>query len=219
MAKLQAESYIGDTVAIARRYQAASRHEVIVQSEPDGGLYDAMNKGLQKATGDYVLFLNAGDRLHAADTLSMVAHATEDCEAGVIYGDTDIMDAEGNFLRHRRLSPPEKLKWQDFKKGMLVCHQAFFASVRLARECPYRMQFRYSADFDWCIRLMRLAEQRNFPLVNAHMVVADYLDGGMTVKNHRRSLLERLIIMSQHYGWVTTARMHLWFVVRAIIKK
>ena len=46
-----------DTVRIAEQYKAKSPHEVIIQSEPDKGLYDAMNKGLQKATGDYLVFL------------------------------------------------------------------------------------------------------------------------------------------------------------------
>ena len=50
-----------DTLAIALQYQEQSRHQVVIQSEPDRGLYDAMNKGLQKATGDYLVFLNAGD--------------------------------------------------------------------------------------------------------------------------------------------------------------
>ncbi len=67
-----------ETVGMAKRYAALSAemetgHEVVVSSELDHGLYDAMNKGLQRATGDYVLFLNAGDSFPANDTLELVA--------------------------------------------------------------------------------------------------------------------------------------------------
>ena len=66
-----------NTVQMARDYQAFSDkaengHTVLIQSEPDKGLYDAMNKGLQKATGTYIVFLNAGDRFPDTETLDKV---------------------------------------------------------------------------------------------------------------------------------------------------
>ena len=117
------------TLALAEQYreestEKAASHEVVIQSEPDHGIYDAMNKGLQKATGDYVLFLNAGDTLPATDTLELVMDKADD-GVGVLYGNTDVVDGEGNFLYHRRLQPPERLSWRSFRQGMLVCHQAF----------------------------------------------------------------------------------------------
>lgn len=129
-------------------------HKVI--SEPDKGLYDAMNKGIKLATGDYLCFLNAGDELHEDDTLQLMVHSlTEPTLPDVIYGDTAIVDEEGHFLHMRRLSPPENLNWKSFKEGMLVCHQAFFARRDLIE--PYNLHYRFSADFDWCIRIMKKA--------------------------------------------------------------
>lgn len=194
---------------------------MIVVSEKDRGLYDAMNKGIQKATGDYLVFLNAGDVFPSPDTLELVASSVGDGEElpGVLYGNTDIVDDKGHFLRHRRLQPPERLTWRSFRQGMLVCHQAFYARTDLAKANPYNMQYRFSADVDWCIRVMKAAERQGLPLRNVEAVVVNYLDGGMTVKNHRASLRERFRLMRHHYGLLPTLAMHAWFVLRSALKK
>lgn len=194
---------------------------MIVVSEKDRGLYDAMNKGIQKATGDYLVFLNAGDVFPSPDTLELVASSVGDGEElpGVLYGNTDIVDDKGHFLRHRRLQPPERLTWRSFRQGMLVCHQAFYARTDLAKANPYNMQYRFSADVDWCIRVMKAAERQGLPLRNVDAVVVNYLDGGMTVKNHRASLRERFRLMRHHYGLLPTLAMHAWFVLRSALKK
>lgn len=196
-------------------------HEVRVKSEPDRGLYDAMNKGIQRATGQYVLFLNAGDTFPSADTLELVAESVGEGEEppAVLYGDTDVVDDDGRFLRHRRLSPPRRLTWRSFMKGMLVCHQAFYARTDLAKATPYDLHYRFSADVDWCIRIMRLARRRRLPMRNVGAVVVNFLDGGMTTTNHRASLKERFHVMAHHYGFVPTVLMHVWFVVRSVFKK
>lgn len=196
-------------------------HEVRVKSEPDRGLYDAMNKGIQRATGQYVLFLNAGDTFPSADTLELVAESVGEGEEppAVLYGDTDVVDDDGSFLRHRRLSPPRRLTWRSFMKGMLVCHQAFYARTDLAKVTPYDLHYRFSADVDWCIRIMRLARRRRLPMRNVGAVVVNFLDGGMTTTNHRASLKERFHVMAHHYGFVPTVLMHVWFVVRSVFKK
>ena len=207
-----------DTLHIAQRYQQDSSHQIIIQSEPDKGLYDAMNKGLQKATGDYIVFLNAGDTLYAPDTIETVAIralASTPLPA-VIYGDTAITDSEGNFLHLRRHRPPEKLSWQSFRQGMLVCHQAFYARLDIAQRIPYDLTFRHSADVDWCIRVMKEAERLQLPLTNTHAILANFEEGGNTTQNHRESLKERFRVMARHYGTLTTILLHLWFVIRRI---
>jgi len=217
------------TVAIAERYKAASRHEVVIQSEPDKGLYDAMNKGLLKATGDYLVFLNAGDTLYAPDTIETVVRCVQQPpllleRAGgeapaVIYGDTAITDAEGNFLHLRTHRPPEQLTWKSFKQGMLVCHQAFYVLTALARQIPYNLQYRHSADVDWCIRIMREAERQQLALVNTHAILANFEEGGDTTQHHRDSLKERFSVMAHHYGLCQTLILHGWFILRAVVRR
>lgn len=239
-----------NTVAIAEAYAAKSKHKVVISSEPDRGLYDAMNKGLQRATGDYIIYMNAGDCFPQPDTLSHVAKAatvtevstsdsnSQPLSAGpdsaqpnsafgirqsaipaVLYGDTNWTDNDGNYIGKRNHSAPAKLSWRSFKHGMLVCHQAFYARLDIARKFPYDLQYRHSADIDWCIRVMKEAEVQSLPLVNVNEVVANYQREGQTTANHKASLKERYRIMCKYYGTPTTILMHIWFVIRGIIRK
>lgn len=223
---------VDDTLRHVRIYEKESserqpEHRVRVVSEPDDGLYDAMNKGLRMATGDYVCFLNAGDTLPDGGTLALIernACLNAVQEGGgrlpaVVFGDTDWVDNEGRFLRHRRLGAPERLTWRSFRHGMLVCHQAFYARTDVAKGTPFDTSYRYSADVDWCIRVMKAAERLRLGLVNVHAVVAHYQMEGTTTANHRASLFERFSVMRRHYGLFGTAAMHVWFVIRAIVKK
>ena len=205
---------------IARSNAAENGHQIQVSSEPDKGIYDAMNKGLRSMTGDYVCYLNAGDFLPTTDTASRIAQQVEASgnTPAVLYGDTDIVDGEGQFLHHRRLAPPENLTWKSFRQGMLVCHQAFYARTDFAIATPYDMQYRYSADVDWCIRVMKAAAKENEPMLNLHMVVANYTQEGQTTLHHRESLLERYRVMEHHYGRVQTFLLHCWFAVRSLLK-
>lgn len=213
-----------NTLSLANAYaeqEKGNSHTIIVTSEPDKGLYDAMNKGICRANGDYIIFLNAGDVFASEDTLKNVARQLEDLPSlpGVVYGNTDIVDSNGKFLRQRRLQPPEKLSWRSFMNGMLVCHQSFYARTDIAKTNLYDMKYRLSADVDWCIRVMKESAKQKLQLHNTHLTLCSYLDGGMSVKNHRASLMERFAIMHSHYGLITTIAMHLWFVVRGIVKK
>ena len=199
------------TLDIINRYR---EHIHTLVSEPDKGLYDAMNKGIRLATGDYLCFLNAGDELHEDDTLQLMVHSITGTELpDVLYGETAIVDEEGHFLRMRRLSAPENLNWKSFKDGMLVCHQAFFPRRELAE--PYDLRYRFSADFDWCIRIMK----KSHTLHNTHLTLIDYLNEGVTTRNHRASLHERFRIMCRHYGYLSTLVRHAWFALRLLLKK
>lgn len=197
-------------------------HAIVLIREPDNGLYDAMNKAIQQAKGDYILFLNAGDSFHDAEVLQQVAKQIEERynpnrRPAVIYGETDLVDREGRFLRHRRLKAPECLTARSFLQGMLVCHQSFYVRCDIARREIYDLRYHFSADYDWCIRVLKRAERRELARHNTHLILTDYLAEGMTTRNHRRSLMERFRLMAHHYGWPAAIAAHCWFVLRAVI--
>jgi len=169
------------------------REEVsILLSEKDNGIYDAMNKGLAAATGDYVLFLNSGDELYEDMTLEKVFSSAEN--ADIYYGETKLIDEERNILGDRRHRIPKRFDWKSFRYGMNICHQAIYVKRSIAE--PYDLQYQLSADIDWVIRAAKKANK----IVNVNQYVAKYLVGGMTQKRHRQSLKERYAIFKKYYG-------------------
>ena len=178
-------------------------------SESDNGIYDAMNKGFSVATGDYVCFLNAGDSFKTSSILANLAEVIESKDLpDIIYGETDLVNSDGEVISARRLKAPEKLTWKSFRMGMLVCHQAFIVKRDIAPE--YDLQYRFSSDFDWCIRCMRISKTT----VNSKLRLINYQYEGMTTVNRKASLKERYDIMCKYYGTFVTMNLHIWFAVR-----
>lgn len=177
------------TLDVIRQYSGRISNWI---SEPDKGIYDAMNKGLALASGDYVLFMNSGDEIYAPDTVENVFACAD--HADIYYGETEMYDANGHSLGLRRHRTPEKFTWRSFRYGMSISHQAIY--IRRAIAGMYDLQYRLSADIDWIIRAARKADK----IVNTHLLVAKYLVGGMSKKYHRQSLKERFNIFTKHYG-------------------
>lgn len=169
-------------------------------SEPDKGIYDAMNKGLTMATGDYVLFMNSGDELYAPETVASVFATANN--ADIYYGETEMINDKGEGLGQRRHKAPESFTWRSFKYGMSVSHQAIYIKRSLVD--PYDPQYQLSADIDWIIRAAKKAKT----IVNVNQYVAKYLVGGMSKAKHRQSLQERFDIMKRYYGLLPTVFNH-----------
>lgn len=201
------------TIEIIRNAAADSEH-IIYKSEPDKGIYDAMNKGMMMASGQYYIFLNAGDSFHSPTTLAEIARAIEENDTpGIVYGQTQLVDCDRHRIADRHLRAPEVLTYKSFAKGMVVCHQAF---VVLARIAPlYNTDYRYSADYEWCIRCLQHS-RRNIYIPD---IVIDYLSEGVTTANHKASLRERFRIMSHYYGLIPTLIRHLGFIPRYLSHK
>jgi len=175
-------------------------------SEPDHGIYDAMNKGLIASSGEYVLFINAGDSLYEPDTLSRVMLLAPG--ADIIFGKTMLVDDKGNTLGERRLKPPLNLNWRSFSRGMLVSHQAFIA--RKSVTAPFDLSYRVSSDIDWCIRAMKASTR----IVNSGTFIARYLVGGLSRQRTSLAWKERFLIMVKHYGPVKALYSHVLIVFR-----
>lgn len=163
-------------------------------SEPDRGIYDAMNKGLGLATGEYVLFMNSGDEIYSADTVEKIFAGEPN--ADIYYGETEMYDENWRSLGQRRHKVPKDFTWKKFKYGMSISHQAIY--IRRTLTDLYDTQYKLSADIDWILKAAKRAKK----IVNTRMYVAKYLVGGMSKKRHRQSLFERFQIFTKHYGLI-----------------
>lgn len=199
------------TVQLSRESGIAN---IRITSEPDAGLYDAMNKAMDIATGKYLIFLNAGDAFHTLDTLQTIADTIKDNNyPGIVYGQTQLVNADRRRIADRHLSAPEHLTYRSFADGMLVCHQAFIALARIAPS--YNLQYRFSADYDWCIQCLQHSRKN----VYIPATIIDYLNEGVTTSNHKASLIERFNIMRYYYGNFTAVMKHMKFIPRFIARK
>ena len=145
------------TVEIIKSFEAEMKAKSIDFrwiSEPDKGLYDAMNKGLRMATGDFVWFINAGDQIYDSTIAQKVADAIAANEhADVVYGQTLIIDQNGTPCSERHKIAPKNLQFKSLLNGLVVCHQSIV--VRRSIAPNYNLQYRYSADYDWVCGVLK----------------------------------------------------------------
>lgn len=191
------------TLEILKQYNTGIKQ---LLSEKDKGIYDAMNKGLALATGDYVIFMNSGDEFYASNTVEKVFAVADD--ADIYYGETEMINDQLQSLGRRRHRVPEKFTWKSFKYGMSISHQAIYVKRSIAG--TYNPNYQLSADIDWIICAAKKADK----IVNTHLYVAKYLVGGMSKTRHRKSLTERFHIMRKHYGLTQTIGNHFVIAIR-----
>jgi len=174
------------TLDIIREYQQRIDYWV---SGPDRGIYHAMNRGVQMASGVWINFMNAGDRFTGADTVSTVFDRdTSRCD--LIYGDHEVRYGE-RFTRTQRAGLPEAL-WQ----GMNFSHQSAFVRSSLLREQGFNSANRISADFEVVYRL----QQEGGRFLYAGQTVATVLAGGLSDLERARSIRSHWKVVAAYGG-------------------
>ena len=184
--------------------------------EKDKGIYDAMNKGLKAAQGEYVWFMNSGDRFHSGDSVSrmldfLVRFPAVDC----FYGDTEFVDEKyqpmGLISKLKPQKFPLNLTKSSFRTGMSICHQSFVVRKSLCDE--YNLKYRFAADVDWIIRIL----DKNPVTMPVDFVVADFAVGGSSYLHTKKAMKERFQILGEHYGYFANILAHIWIVIRRIL--
>ncbi len=198
------------TLEIVKKYQ---KHISKWISEEDKGLYDAMNKGIRLATGEYVQFLNAGDELAYETVLEEIM---EKCAgADFIYGYTLRVNEDKSQMTgwHKKTPAPEELSDKSFLNGMVICHQAMLVKRSIAPE--YDLQWKLSGDIDWSIRTLQKTKTKC--LFDSVMIY--FLEGGVSDAQRKKSLKERWKLLQKHFGFFPTLNSHLKIVKEYFTKK
>ena len=197
------------TLEIAERYRD---HIDLLITEPDKGLYDAMNKGLNQATGEYILFINAGDYLDHPDTIQNTFKSWT-VETDILYGKTMLIDESGNKLGLRSelttRKLPKKLSWKSLRWGMVVCHQSIIVRRSIA---PQYLINNLSADIDWVIKSLKVSKKTTY----VDLVISRFMTGGLSKQQQKQSLVGRFNILKKHYGLIVTLFSHLLIFLRAL---
>lgn len=189
-----------ETLDVARSFGPDFGARLVIHSGPDDGPYDAMNRGVQMATGEWLLFLGADDTLYEPDTLGRVAAFIRDHEtADLVYGDVIMRSTE---TRHAGAFDLDRLLFETN-----LCHQSIFYRRKLfAGIGPYNLRYPVWADWDFNIRCFS-----NPALVTRYMdiVIARYNDmTGLSMREGvDREFRKRLPMYFWVAAWETCSRM------------
>ena len=162
-------------------------------SEPDNGVYDAMNKGIINSTGDIIYFLNAGDSLYDKTSLEEIALAFQDESVFAVYGNVEVINDHKKKKEVRGCMV-------SFKSLLYhrICHQAFFVRKFLFEEMGlFSTEFKLSADHDFIVRCIKKYPS-HFLYMNR--IIAMYRDGGMSCKNMEKTKKEDIHILRNNYS-------------------
>jgi glycosyltransferase len=151
--------------------------EIRVFSEPDTGVYDAMNKGFHRYSGDAVGFLNSDDTFHDADVLSGIAEALAD--ADIVYGDINMV-TDHRTKRLTRVWHGGTFRRFSFHLGWVPPHPAFYMRRKVAETVgDYDLSYVTTADYDYMLRALAL---HDFRVRYLPRVFVDFQVGGISTR-------------------------------------
>ena len=169
------------TREILERFRLHLAHLV---SEPDKGIYDAMNKGLAHANGDIVCFLNADDQYASANVLSLVASQMRDHNLDALTGDVGYFN-EGDFSRMVRRYRSDRFHPGRLAWGWMPAHPALFLRKEVVQRVGrFKTDYRIAGDFEFIVRAFHGHElrYRHFPEVLVHMQTGGVSTSGWRAK-------------------------------------
>jgi glycosyltransferase involved in cell wall biosynthesis len=176
------------TLQRAKELLSSSNIKSAVISEPDTGIYDAMNKGVKLSSGQYIIFINAGDFLYSNHTLGKIAkHIAQNPSYDIFYGDS--------IVKYKSFQKPLKAGGlESIKFGMQFSHQSTIVNNELLKNFPFNLKFRIASDYDFLLLLYR----KNYRFFYMNFPVSITLSGGISDSRRFDTYKEYLNIVNMH---------------------
>lgn len=162
------------------------RNEIdVFVSEKDRGIYDAMNKGIQLCSGEWLLFLNSGDFFHSRDILTSLSKYIEQNNSDIIYGDFKVLSESVKFSFVNKATDVNRIK-----KDMIFSHQACLIKKSLHQKFNYDLKYKICADYDFLLK----SYLNGAKFYKVSEVMATVSNGGLSDMNRINVFKERLKI-------------------------
>ena len=198
------------TIALVEKYKT---DKFSIYREKDNGIYDALNKALAHARGEYVCFLHAGDTFFSKDTLDKIFSSSG--LPDFIYGDTLILNEQSGKTRPWFKKKPalKDFSYRSFLNGMVVCHQSMV--VKREKCQAYTVgKWKIANDLDWTIRTLKNCKSYK----DTEFPITYFLEGGVSDQRRKQALKERFQILREHFGIIPTLLQHAKIFVMAIFR-
>lgn len=200
-----------NTMNIVEKYK--NKIDLII-SEADNGIYDAMNKGLSYATGDWVNFLNAGDLFYNKNTLKRIFERLPE-EIDLVYGDW--INIDGRDLNLYIESNP-LLNVQELKSKFQMNHQSLF--VKIKNVPRYDTNYKIKADYQWVIDIVRNLDETHIQYINEPLVLYDI--EGISAKQLLLNLNEYIYLTNKNFGKIQVLKnipIYLKYLIKYVLFK
>lgn len=184
------------------------------QSELDNGIYDAMNKGIRASSGDYILFLNAGDCF--ADR-AVLKHIAEDIIKykwpDMLYGETNVLSENEAFIKELKPLYFSRLNLTLFGTRT-VCHQSVL--IRKSIIPLYSADYKLKGDLAWYYDIVNISPRPR--LVKLHYPISNYLLGGVSDISFKKNIYERLRVVADKQGILVCILMSPFLLIPVIFR-
>ena len=175
-----------NTVNIAKKIISTSGRNVNIYSEPDFGIYNAMNRGIVRASGDYIMFMNAGDSFYNCAVLSNIAKQIKEHGNAIYYGQANLMKNGKCTGKNNNLSERSYLKYNTLMKGCMPIHQSIAAPLYILKKYIFNEEYKIRADYDWLLRCCKDGVR----LINLNFVVCNYDSSGVSARAKYKKIMK-----------------------------